>query len=250
MKLILLLTLFLSQFSLANDGYQIMKKVDERDTGKDLIAAYTMKIINGDKAKERELLWWRKNLKTKVYNLIKIKEPNMLKNTGLMIHSNKADKDDTWLFLSKAAKKEPRKIGSSNKDSKFLGSEFYYVDFEENGVDEFNHKFLRDEKLGDKDCSVVESIAKDSEYTYSKLISYIDKSNNVAIKVELFRKNELEKIFTVMQIEKVDNIWTIKKSLMDNIKEKKQTEMTLNKIQYNKGFKDSFFSLASLIRDI
>ena len=51
MKLILLLTLFLSQFSLANDGYQIMKKVDERDTGKDLIAAYTMKIINGDKAK-------------------------------------------------------------------------------------------------------------------------------------------------------------------------------------------------------
>lgn len=249
MKFFLVCLLFVSSSSYAKKGRVIMEAVDKRDTGKTALASYQMRLINKNKVKERSLLWWRLNQYPKTYNLIKIQAPKSLKSTGLLIHSDKKSDDQTWLFLSKAAKKEPRKISTSNKDSKFLGSEFYYADFEENGVDEFTHKYLKSLKVNQWDCDLVESTPKKKDYTYSKIISYVDKKTKVVVKAELYIKNNIEKVFNVIKLTEKNKIWTIEMSTMDNLKSKKKTELILNKIKYNAPLDKNFFTLKNLTRD-
>jgi hypothetical protein len=234
----------------ANEATNIMLKVDKRDTGKDFVAIYKMDIKNKSKVKSRELLWWRLNESPKTFNMIKIKTPKQLKNTGLLIFSDKKGEDKSWLFLSKAAKKEPRAISTGNKDSRFLGSEFYYIDFEETGVNEFTHSLKGKIKIKDWNCTIIESIPKDKDYVYSKVISYVDMKTLVVVKSELFKSKQMEKTFSVLRMSKKNNIWTIEQSLMKNMQKKKETLMTLIKIKYNNALKKSFFSNQSLTREI
>ncbi len=250
MKLLFIILCTLSTNIYANKGKAIMEAVDKRDTGKNFIASYNMTLINKNKQKERTLLWWRIETAKSTKNLIKIMEPKSLKNTGLLIYSNKTSENDTWLFLSKAAKKEPRKIASNAKDSRFLGSEFYYVDFEENEVKDFTHKYLKTGQVNSWKVDIVESVPKDKSYIYQKLVSYVDQVSKVAVKIDMYRNGKLEKIFTVKTLEKIDKIWTVKQSLMDNKVKKKQTELKLNKIQYNANITENHFSLTTLTREL
>ena len=177
-------------------------------------------------------------------------EPKSLKNTGLLIFSDKIGDNQTWLYLSAAAKKEPRKIADNSKDSRFLGSEFYYVDFEENGVDEFQHKLLGEVKIKNWKCWKVESIPLKKNYTYSKIISFVDQKSFVVVQSELFRKDKLEKVFQVEALKEIQGIQTIAQSLMDNKQKNRQTRLKLDLIKYNQNLKDEFFSQAQLTRDL
>lgn len=250
MKLILICTFLFSPFAIASKALTIMTEVDKRETGRDFIALYEMNLINGKKKKTRELLWWRLNEGVRTYNLIKIKEPKILKNTGLLIHSNKKGEDLTWLFLSKAAKREPRKIASNSKNSRFLGSEFYYIDFEESGVDEFTHSYVGETKIKDWSCDIILSKPKDDTHPYSQIKSYVDKATKVVVQAHLFKGEELEKVFSVIEMKNQDKIWTITRSIMDNKIKNKQTEMILKKIKYNNTLKKNSFSLEKLLSEI
>ena len=249
MKILLLIFSLLATSALANNARSIMLEADKRDKGKTLLAKYSMEINKGSKIKQRDLLWWRLDKSPKVYNLIKIQAPKKLKNTGLLILTNKDGEDRTWLYLSAAAKKIPRKIATNKKDSKFLGSDFYYADFEEVGVDEFNHKYLGEAKVKNWECDKIESLPKDQTYVYERVISYIDKKSKVVVKSELFKEKTKIKTFEVLSMKLDSKIWTITDSIMTSHKKNSFTKLTLLKNKYNTNLLIDFFSQESLIRD-
>ncbi len=249
MKNLFLLLFILSTPTFANKAKTIMQEVDKRDKGETLLAKYTMEIRKGNKVKNRDLLWWRLDKSPKIFNLIKIQAPKKLKNTGLLILTDKEGEDNTWLYLSAAAKKIPRKIATDKKDSKFLGSDFYYADFEEVGVDEFTHRHLGEAIIKNWKCDKIESVPKDQTYVYERVISYIDKKSKVVVKSELFKEKTKIKTFEVLSMKLDSNIWTITDSTMTSHKKNSFTKLTLLKNKYNTNLLIDFFSQESLIRD-
>ncbi len=237
--------------SLALTGTEIMTKVHDRDNGKSSIIESRMLLFNDKgQSKERVVRAVRKEYGDLSKSLIRFLSPADVKGTGFLIWENANRDDDQFLYLP-ALKQEPRRIASSEKSSRFMGTEFTYEDLENRKVDKDNHKLLREEKLDGKQVYVVESVPiKGSDSQYGKLISWVRPDVWIPVKIEFYDKNgALLKVLTVKKLEQVQGIWTTSDSVMDNVQDKKKTELFLDKVQYNADIPDEYFTERYLKRD-
>ncbi len=235
----------------AASGLEIMQKVQDRDVGEDSKALSQMVLVSkSGREKNRKLLFISKDYGKDSKMLIKFIEPKQLKNTGLLIHSFADDDNLQWLYLSRAGKKEPRKIPSTDKDDSFLGSEFYYVDFEENQATDFKHKLLKEEKLDGFSTMVVESISKKADYPYSKTVTWVDKATDVGVKVDIYQNDKFLKTISVTKMEKREGIDTPLETVVVNHQNGKKSYLRVEKIKYNNSVNDDTFTLKQLVRDL
>ena len=160
--------------SFALTGTEIMTKVHDRENGTSSIVESTMILINDKgQTKERVVRAVRKEFGDLSKSMIRFMSPADVKGTGFLIWENAGRDDDQFLYLP-ALKQDPRRIASSEKGSRFMGTEFTYEDLENRKVDKDDHKLLREEKLDGKLVYVVESIPKKgSDSQYKKLVSWV-----------------------------------------------------------------------------
>jgi len=175
--------------------------------------------------------------------MIRFLAPADVKGTGFLVWENDDRDDDQFLYLP-ALKQDPRRIASSEKSSRFMGTEFTYEDMENRKVEKDTHTYLRDEQLNGYTCHVVESIPKEGEESqYGKFISWVRPDIWIPIRIEFYDENmELLKILTVSEIKEIDGIWTTTESLMDNVQEGRKTILRINEIQYNLDIPDDYFT--------
>jgi hypothetical protein len=237
--------------ALAITGTEIMTKVHDRENGKSSIIESTMLLTNDKgQTKERSVRAVRKEYGDLSKSMIRFLSPADVKGTGFLIWEN-ADRDDDQFLYLPALKQDPRRIASSEKGSRFMGTEFTYEDLENRKVDKDDHKLLREDKLDGKQVYVVESIPKKgSDSEYGKLISWVRPDIWIPVKIEFYDKNgALLKVLTVKKIEQIQGIWTTMDSIMDNVQDKKKTELILGKVQYNADIPDEYFTERYLKRD-
>ena len=211
--------------------------------GDDGKARVIMELINKDGQKRlRELTILRKdyeeggNQKYFMY----FHKPVDVKDTTFMVYKYPDKDDDRWLFLP--AINLVKRIAANDKYSSFVGSDFTYEDVSGRKPEEDTHTLLRKEKLGEKNCFVIESIPKGSS-EYTKRISWIDEINFLPLKEEFYDKqNELYRQFEAVEIKDIDGIMTITKRLMRNVKTGHRTEVTFQSVEYNVGIGDDIFS--------
>ena len=146
------------------------------------------------------------------------------------------------------ALRKVRRISGKSRNEYFMGTDFTYDDMGDRNVDEDKHRLLRDEKTGDFDCWVIESIPKDKDDMYTKKILWVRKDALVVIKAEYYDKMGLIKILTVIDVRQQDGFWTIFHMEMDNTSEKHKTVMKMQDIKYNVGLKDNLFRVSTLQR--
>lgn len=243
--------IFLPAASFALTGTEIMTKVHDRENGKSSIIESTMLLVNDKgQTKERSVRAVGKEYGDLSKSMIRFLSPADVKGTGFLIWEN-ADRDDDQFLYLPALKQDPRRISSSEKSSRFMGTEFTYEDLENRKVDKDDHKLSREEKLDGKQVYVVESIpTKGSDSQYGKLISWVRSDIWIPVKIEFYDKNgALLKVLTVKRLEQIQGIWTTMESLMDNVRDKKQTKLTLDKVQYNADIPDEYFTERYLKRD-
>ncbi len=249
-----LLTAFLITLpgvSFALTGTEIMTKVHNRENGKSSIIESTMILINDKgQTKERVVRAVRKEYGDLSKSMIRFLAPADVKGTGFLIWEN-ADRDDDQFLYLPALKQDPRRIASSEKGSRFMGTEFTYEDLQNRKVDKDDHKLLREEKLDGKQVYVVESIPKKgSDSQYKKLVSWVRPDIWIPVKIEFYDENgALLKVLTVKKLEQVQGIWTTMDSMMDNVQDKKKTQLILGKVQYNADIPDEYFTERYLKRD-
>jgi hypothetical protein len=78
-------------------------------------------------------------------------------------------------------------------------------------------------------------------------VSTIVKDSFVVVGAEIFnRRDEKQKVYTVRRLEQVEGIWTAMDAEMTNALEKSRTELTIEKMDYNVGLKDSDFTRREL----
>ena len=231
-----------SSLSLAADSARdLMLKVENKKSPKTTEQEAEMALISKSGKEKTRLLkiWGSKNGKT-TKALIKFLKPRRMKNTGFMTLSNDGSTQQ-WLFLPNVSKKA-RRIAKGDKGGSFLGSQFFYIDLEPVETDDFTHKTLKTEKIDGVTYTVVESTPKDKDHVYSKIVAWVDPVELIQKKAELYQKGKLLKKIEVLKLEKIQGYNTVMVTRVENLKNKKASEMRIKSVTYDKGVKDSTFS--------
>ena len=234
----------------ALDGREIMLRADNRPDGDDRRSVMHMILINKHgKTRERTILSYAKDYGKDTKTIMYFEEPADVKGTGFLSweYDDPAKDDDRWLYLP--ALKKVRRIAGSSKNDYFMGSDFTYDDIGGRSVDEDSHELLREETIDGIDCWVVQSIPKDADDMYSKVIRWMRKDSFMPSKVEYYDKSgDLLKVLTLPDMRLHQNFWTAFKWEMNNSQEKHKTVLQIKEMDYNQSVKDNVFRVSTLER--
>ncbi len=254
--LIILISLFFGSLlivkaeELKSIARDIMIKVDNRPDGDDRKSTMKMTLVNRRGRKRiREVVFYIKDYGKDQKSIMVFRKPADVKGVGFLSWSyNEANKDDDkWLYLP--ALKKIRRISGSSKNDYFMGTDFTYDDMGDRSVNDDTYKLLKEEKLDNFQCWVIEAKPKDKDDMYSKRIIWIRKDIYMAVKVKYFDKWASQiKTLKVSMIKKQDGFWTAFKMEMDNKQEKHKTILEMKKVQYNQNLKNSLFRVSTLER--
>jgi len=219
--------------------------------GADAKGRLSMELIDPDGGKRvRVMTMLRKNqedAKSQKY-FIYFHEPGDVRRLTFMIWKYPGKEDDRWIYIP--AIDLIRRIAAEDKYSSFVGSDFGYEDISGRDVAEDTHTILREEKLGDKNSIVIESVPL-SEAAFTKRISWIDPENFLPLKADYYdAQNQLQRIFTADIIEDVAvgegddrRIYpTVMKRTMRNVRTGHRTEVYVESVSYDLGLEDADFS--------
>ncbi len=232
-------------------GEQIIEKVYNRPTGDDQTSDLAMTLINKSGAQRvREIKQFTKDLGDVEKSIMFFLSPADVKNTSFMSWTYDSDQsDDQWIYLP--ALKKTKRISSDSKSDYFMGSDFTYDDLGDRNLEDDTHKLLREESLDGIDYYVVESVPVDEDYMYSKTVVWVNKTSFIGLKKEFYDEDEdLLKILSIKDIEKLSGIWVITNSEMKNVQKNHKTTIELKNIQINTGMSESKFSERMMMRGL
>jgi hypothetical protein len=200
-----------------------------------------------NRAKKFEGVW-------KTYT--KFTAPQDVAGTQFLVLENKGDTEND-LHLYEPIAKRTRRIAPAQRAGRFVGTDFYYEDIDIFDVDEDVHTFVREEKLTlsagpvkeSFDCWVIESTPKSGKATtYSKTITWVQKSNYYPRQVEMFSDEALTKRFRAFQIKKDGDKWVPILTEMDDLKAKSETISQTETYDLNaKAIVDKIFTESYLL---
>ncbi|MBN1897922.1 MAG: outer membrane lipoprotein-sorting protein [Spirochaetes bacterium] len=226
------------------NGDALIKKAIQVSTP-DTMVSTTKQIVYFYTGKKREFIVksWNKDGNDKM--LFVYEKPARVKGDKFLFLKG----GDIWVFFSKTGR--IRRIASSAKKSKMQGSDFSYEDMSMiSSIDEdFQSKILREEKFDGEDCYIVESrpIKKD-KYSYSHLVSWIDKNINVLRKMEYYQAGQLEKTLAQKEYKKIKEFYIPYETIMKSLKNDTRTEMFIEKLEINVQVPDRMFNKNALSR--
>ena len=230
-------------------GKQIIEKVYNRPAGEDQTSDLTMTLINKSGAQRvRKIKQFTMDLGEVEKSIMFFLSPADVKNTSFMSWTYDSDQsDDQWIYLP--ALKKTKRISSDSKSDYFMGSDFTYDDLGDRKLEDDTHNLLREETMDGKECYVVESVSIEEDYMYTKTMVWIDKSNFIGVKKEFYDEDEdLLKVLTIKEVEKISDIWVIKNSEMKNVQKNHRTTIVLSNIQINTGISASKFTERMMMR--
>ena len=225
-------------------GLQVMEKVYNRPSSKEMEADLTMILISASgNQRVREIHQYIKDFGKVEKKIMFFVKPADVRNTSFMnwSYDDPNKDDDQWIYLP--ALKKVKRISSDSKSDYFMGSDFTYDDLGDRKPTDDIHKMLREEKFGGEDCYVIESHPKNKDYMYSKTITWVIKGKWIGLQKKFW--DEDGEYLKTLHIKKYDNIkgyWMIETVEMDNQQSNHKTIMKLSNIKINSGIRNSMFT--------
>ncbi len=258
LKTLLITSLTLSSL-FALTGQEIAQKVHDRDDGDNSTSKMKMLLIDKNgKKRVRDLKTYTKDKDEDKLKLMFFLTPADVRNTGFLTYdyedSNKDD--DQWLYLPELRK--VKRIASSDKSSSFMGSDFTYSDMTSRNVQDYTYKIMKEPTVnGHKTWQMLvtpKSKKTIEETGYTKSIVFVRQDNFVIVQALNYIKiGKKLKYMKVLDLEKIDGIWTTKKMQMVTKKGKKMLHKTIfefSDIKYNQNLEESFFTTRTLERGL
>ena len=232
-------------------GLEIAVEADLRDSGfGDFTAEFIMTLKNRHGQESIRHIY---NKVLEVVNdgdksLLIFDRPRDIKGTALLTYSHKEGADDQWLYLP--ALKRVKRIASHNKSGPFMGSEFAFEDLISEQVENYTYNYLRDEKLDDTDCHVIERYPVDPGSGYTRQIVWYDKNEYRIYKTEYFdRKNDHLKTLTYHDYAQfLGKYWRARTMNMINHQTGKSTRSEWKNFKFKTGLNDRDFDKNRLQR--
>ncbi len=254
---ILLLPFFVHTVSAASSlenepGKRLAQQMYDRPSGKDVSSKVLMLLAEkGGKPRKRILYSYVKDKgPAERWNLMRFVEPTDIAGTGLLTLDHPGDKSDQWLYLP--ALDRVRRISSSRKGGRFVGSDFVYEDLRDREVGMDYHKLIGKGKVGKIKCDVLVSTPRDpSNSIYSKRVSWVHRKTLIPLRVDLYKKGRKKPVkrLRARKIKKVQGYWVILDSTMYDLKTGHRTRLLTQRIKYDQGLPDALFSQRALSDD-
>ena len=238
------------------DGRKLAKAVYDQAGGDDASSKVIMLLTRkGKKPKQRLLYSYAKDKgDDERWTLLRFVMPKNVAKVGLLTKDYAGDKSDQWLYLP--ALDRVRRISSSRKGGRFVGSDFQYEDLMGREVNMDKHRILGQDKIGGITCTLLESIPVErSNSIYSKRVSCIHPKILIPLRIDYYAKMKSQPVkrLKAKKIKKVQGYWTIFDSTMYNLKTGHSTKLMTTHIKYDQGIPDALFShrgLSDLSREI
>lgn len=231
----------LSTFALTN--FEVAQKSDDVMSGfVDSISQMQMKLINArGQEKVRTMKMQVLEGKDADKSLMEFLKPADVKGTKFLNYEHINKDDDQWLYLP--ALKRVKRIASKKKSGAFMGSEFSYEDLSAFNVNKYNYSGdAQESQLNGKSIFIVTAVPVSKHSGYTKLISYVDKTNFLIQKIEYFdRKKQLLKIATFSNYKKFSEVNRIGEIKMQNLQNDKSTVLIWKDEKIKTGLKDKDF---------
>jgi len=246
-KLLSLLIIFTGlSFLCAQDGYEILKRVDEKPEPKTTHALIRM-ILTDHRGEQNERLleqWSAVDKEGNTHSVMVFHSPSSVKNTRFLSKENKDRDDDQWIFLP--ALNRVRRIATSDDSGNFMGSEFSYYDMKSRELENYSYKYIGKETIGAYECYIVETRPNpEADSPYAKTISWVtvDKNINTVMKIELYEsETELLKVMTVEDISEISGYWVPINLIMTNVQNNRSTTLEQQKLILDKAVNTTRFS--------
>ena len=243
-KILIILTFMSSVFS--QTGFEIAKMVDEAPTPMDM-SNKTKMILTNSKGKSRTNAMVSKSMAGNKKQLIWFLEPKDDKGVAFLKieHDDKDDEMRMWL----PAFKKVRRISSKKKGDAFMGSDLSYEDLSSRNLDENEYNRLDDEIVNGKDCYVLEiTPGKEANSSYSKHVSWIEKSSLVGVKEESYDKRGRLKKVKEFTFQILKDYHVIKRVFVKDVQKNHTTEVTFSDVKVDSGIDKNLFQEKNLKR--
>ena len=243
-KILIILTFMSSVFS--QTGFEIATMVDEKPTPMDM-SNKTKMILTNSKGKSRSNAMISKSIDGNKKQLIWFLEPKDDKGVAFLKieHDDKDDEMRMWL----PAFKKVRRISSKKKGDAFMGSDLSYEDLSSRNLDENDYNRLDDEIVEGKDCYVLEiTPGKEANSSYSKHVSWIEKSSLVGVKEESYDKRGRLKKVKEFTFQILKDYHVIKRVFVKDVQKTHSTEVIFSDIQVDSGIDKNLFQEKNLKR--
>jgi outer membrane lipoprotein-sorting protein len=179
--------------------------------------------------------------------VIVFQSPATVKGTRFLTMDNASGKSDQWIFLPALGK--VRRIASSESGGSFMGTDFSYDDMSlmDRDVGEDTHTILREETLNGMACYVIESVPKDSDFQYAKMITWVDKASYRSYKQELYNKRgAVEKLMEMLGYRDVQGRDTPTQTKISTLAAGTSTTIYMDIIKYDDPIPEAVFTTAYL----
>ena len=243
-KILVILAFMSSVFS--QTGLEIAKMVDERPTPMDM-SNKTKMILTNSKGKTRSNAMISKSMDGNKKQLIWFLEPKDDKGVAFLKieHDDKDDEMRMWL----PAFKKVRRISSKKKGDAFMGSDLSYEDLSSRNLDENDYNRLDDKIVDGKDCYVLEiTPGGEANSSYSKHVSWIEKSSLMGVKEESYDKRGRLKKVKEFTFQILMDYHVIERVFVEDVQKNHTTEVTFSNVQVDSGIDKNLFQEKNLKR--
>ena len=254
MRHLTLILLFMLSFSSGQslaetDGTALAKKLYNRPDGSDA-SLHAVMILSkkGSKPRYRTLYSYRlDNENGETWSLMRFTEPADINGTGLLTQDRPGDDSSQWIYLP--ALDRARRISSSRKGGRFVGSDIFYEDLRKRDVGKDQHRIIGNGKVGRTATTKLESIPLDPDNSvYSKRISWVHMNTLIPLQVDYYSAGNESPVkrMKVNKIQKLQGYWTVLDNTVYDLENDHQTRLVTRAIKYDQQLPAKLFSRQTL----
>lgn len=188
-------------------------------------------------------------------SLVRFSYPNDIKGTAFLVWEQPNADDERFLYLPSLGR--VRRIAGSEAQESFVGSDLTYEDIGGREFENYSYRLIESPQPapwtapdGSRHAVyVLESRSKDSTARFPRVVSFVRQDNLVVVRAEIHNKrDELQKTFEALRLEKVSGYWTVLQMKMTDGLQRTRTELSLDRVEYNVGLTLDDFSRLRLER--
>jgi outer membrane lipoprotein-sorting protein len=236
-------------FIFAQDGTAVMQTVKDSTQWNTMSSRSRMVITarNGNTTERLIDQYSKDGANGYARSVIVFQNPATVRGTRFLSIDNASGKSDQWIFLPTLGK--VRRIASSESGGSFMGTDFSYDDMSliDREVGSDTHTILREETLDNVLCYVIQSVPKDPDFQYSKMLSWVDKANYRVYKRELYDKRDnVEKVMETFGYTDVQGRDTPTQTKVSTLAAGTSTTIYMDIIKYDDPIPEGVFTTAYL----
>lgn len=244
----LLLTVAAAASAATLSADQILEKVRNRPDGSDIYAEVKMTLTESTgSTRVREMIYLEKDYGKDEKLTLYFTGPADVKGVALQAvnYDESVDKEDEqWMYLP--AFRQIRRISATDKRGSFMGSQFAYIDLDRLRVTDYTQKLVGEEKVLERDCYVIERLPASEKIVnktgYYKTRVWVDKEHFLVLKQTYFDARGVQfKQMTVKTLEKIQDIWTVTQSDMQDFVNQRSSSLIFSNTRYSTGLNDQLF---------